>query len=137
MCSDTLKTGARIKLRVDGGQREVFGEVTQVDSGGLGLRVRDDPENAPSYFDREQIVSIHAQRRRFPRPVSSLKGLGIGTLVGTGAALVAGYPRESSGQELPDLFGAFLVLAGASAGLIVGTAVPIIHPGEKEIECAW
>lgn len=58
-------------------------------------------------------------------------------LVGVGVALMAGCPHESSGQELPDMGGAAIVLGGATAGLIIGTAHPIIHPGEKEIECAW
>lgn len=136
-CDDAIKAGVRIKLLVDGEQREIFGEVAQIDSGGLGLRVQEDPEGALSYFDRAQIVSMHMERERFPRPMSSLKGMGIGTLVGMGVALAAGYPGAGGNEAPPDMGGGVIVLAGATVGLIIGTVIPIVSPGEKEIECTW
>lgn len=137
-CSERLRAGMQVDLRIDDAtEPEIRGKIASVDGAGIGLRVRDIETDAISYFDRSEILTIRTPKRRFPRPLSSLKGFGLGMALGMGVALAAGYPNEGSNESPPDLGAAVFVLGGAAVGLVLGTAIPIIYPGEKEIECAW
>jgi len=133
-CSKALDVGKPITLTLVYDQ-EIKGRVSYVDETGLGLLRR---EGSVTYFDRDLIASIRMPRPRFPRG-TSFGGLGIGMAAGfVTYVLVEGFDRyghfEWPGRSLD---GAFFIMSGGALGFTIGTAVPLISPGEDEIECAW
>ena len=132
-CVEALREGARLRVTLNDGT-EIVGRLAHVQSEGIGLRVRgDEPSIA-----RGEIAALHVENPMFPRPGASLLGLAVGTLVGAYIAATSEptfHPDDASG--LPSIYRDDTVVFAAVAGLAIGTVVPLFHPGEKEIECAW
>jgi hypothetical protein len=110
----------------------------RVDSEGLGLQLRDGSESSVA---KDRIVEMRVQRPYFPRIGESLLGFAIGTIAGGIVAATNAsnfHPTEDTdGAFPPSVYRDNTVLLGAVTGLVVGTIVPFIYPGEDKVECAW
>jgi hypothetical protein len=131
-CVEALREGTRLRATLNDGT-EIVGRLAHVQSEGIGLRVRgDEPSIA-----KGEITALHVENPMFPRPGASLLGLAVGTLVGGYIAATREEPPSADASGLPSIYRDDTVVFGAVAGLAIGTIVPLFHPGEKEIECAW
>ncbi len=129
-CSEVLRSGRHLRVTFRDG-RELVGKVVSADAEGLGLRPRGSDE--VTRIDKEQVASLRARGRRFPR-LSTLGGVAFGMI---GGLIYATATDERSDDDWDVLYRLGMTVVGGGVGLVLGTALPIIHPGEKEIDCAW
>jgi hypothetical protein len=121
--STPLQLGDRVRVRVSESATPIVGTYISADSDRLTVRTRPGGSDTVR-VSFATIVALDASRGRVRKPTRFLRGAILGMLAGATAGLVVGaVVRDSDCADDCGTASAVFSLAGASIGLVTGTAL--------------